>query len=168
MQAKKAIIILIGLGLLAGSTSWLYKEKKKSEPKKPDAEPETEKQEEKPVENTSAQSPKQAAPPVKKAVKKVLSTAPNAAPITKPKPVSADALLQSKGENAIYNKLLIAKNTGAGIYDTTNKKVSTTNAGEQLGKAYKAERTSAGNWLIKYQDWAGSYRMVVSSSVNVL
>lgn len=85
-----------------------------------------------------------------------------------PKPISADSLIGSKGVNAIIGKTLIAKSNGAGIYTTSNQKVSVTNAGEKLGKAFLATRMAAGNYLIKYQDSAGNYRVVASSSINVI
>lgn len=102
---------------------------------------------------------------------KPASSAPIKSPVDAPvslKPVSADSLLASKGEMAIVGKTLIAKSNGAGIYTTTNQKVSVTNAGEKLGKAFLATRMKAGNYLIKYQDNSGNYRVIVSSSVNVI
>lgn len=81
--------------------------------------------------------------------------------------VTADFLLNSKGENAIIKKILFAKSNSAGIYDTTLKKVGITKAGQQLGQAFKAIKQSNGTYMIKYTDAAGNFRIVNSASVNV-
>ena len=82
------------------------------------------------------------------------------------KEISADEVLKS-GEAGILNKILFGKADGSGIYDTTFHKVGVTKKGQELGKAFKADKASNGTYNLKYQDKDGNYRIVNSASVNV-
>lgn len=161
-KTKKVVIVGVSLAIIGGIVWYVYNEHQKEKQKsgltvKSDA----------PVLTTPATTTPSPTSPKPKSASSAPIKSPVDVPVS-PKPVSADSLIGSKGEMAIVGKTLIAKSNGAGIYSTTNQKVSVTKAGESLGKAFKATRMKAGNYLIKYQDNSGNYRVIASSSVNAM
>lgn len=170
-KKKKIIIVSVSLVIIGGIVWYVYNEHKKEKAKAAAITVTSNN----PVITSPAVSSSTIPAPVSNSSSAPKPKGPSSTPIkspvdapVSPKPVSADSLIGTKGEMAIVGKTLIAKSNGAGIYSTTNQKVSVTNAGEKLGKAFLATRMKAGNYLIKYQDNSGNYRVIASSSVNAI